>query len=215
MSSGTEGGNNWTVLSSLSAPPEGPSSAKRVDARHLRSHRCFVPRVGPAIGTSRQLALQQENAAAEDRLALKSFSMVADARGCDWAYAIVPRAETCRLSSRMVLASRRIKPSSESSIQWRLKTRLWAALIKQYRQRLDALSKTVPPDDSFCGREGQHVTVSRRRGCAHFRSCYERRTECVGTPEHSGSLHGRSTKEHTPSGSPHGPGQQTKASHST
>jgi predicted DNA-binding mobile mystery protein A len=49
--------------------------------------------LGLKLGTSRQLALQQEKAEAEDRITLKSLRMVANALGCDLVYALVPRAE--------------------------------------------------------------------------------------------------------------------------
>ncbi len=49
--------------------------------------------LGLKLGTSRQLALQQEKAEAEDRITLRSLRMVANAIDCDLVYALVPRAE--------------------------------------------------------------------------------------------------------------------------
>ncbi len=44
------------------------------------------------MGASRQLALQQEKAEAEERITLKSLRRVASALDCDLVYALVPRA---------------------------------------------------------------------------------------------------------------------------
>jgi predicted DNA-binding mobile mystery protein A len=43
------------------------------------------------MGTSRQLALQQEKAESEDRITLKSLRALAQALDCDLVYALVPR----------------------------------------------------------------------------------------------------------------------------
>jgi len=50
--------------------------------------------LGRRLGTSRQLALQQERAEAEDRITLKSLRALANALDCDLVYALVPRAES-------------------------------------------------------------------------------------------------------------------------
>ncbi len=50
--------------------------------------------LGLKLGTSRQLALQQEKAEAEDRITLKSLRAVANALDCDLIYALVPRADS-------------------------------------------------------------------------------------------------------------------------
>jgi len=46
------------------------------------------------LGTSRQLALQQEKAESEDRITLKSLRALARALDCDLVYALVPRTDS-------------------------------------------------------------------------------------------------------------------------
>jgi len=50
--------------------------------------------LGLRLGASRQLALQQEKAEAEERITLKNLRSLANALDCDLVYALVPRAET-------------------------------------------------------------------------------------------------------------------------
>jgi hypothetical protein len=46
------------------------------------------------LGSSRQLALQQEKAEAEERITLKNLRTLANALDCDLVYALVPRTKT-------------------------------------------------------------------------------------------------------------------------
>ena len=50
--------------------------------------------VGRRLGASRQLALQQEKAEAEERITLKNLRALANALDCDLVYALVPRTES-------------------------------------------------------------------------------------------------------------------------
>jgi predicted DNA-binding mobile mystery protein A len=50
--------------------------------------------LGIRLGSSRQLALQQEKAEAEERITLKNLRTLANALDCDLVYALVPRTKT-------------------------------------------------------------------------------------------------------------------------
>lgn len=63
------------------------------------------------MGTSRQLAVQQEKAESEDRITLKSLRAFAEALDCDLVYALLPRS-----GSLQGLADDRIRTKARANV---------------------------------------------------------------------------------------------------